>query len=768
MIRAFIFPYLYCLLLGSAWAVCFKKKFAESLAPVFMLHIVLVLLSGMIFHRLSIGIWCGVILSILIIAIKRENLKKNDELIIFSIAYVILFLLNYDRRFWAWDEFSHWGMFLKESLRLDALYAESNIPFWHKNYLSSITLFEVIWLRLSGRFCESDVYHAIQIFMFSMLFPIFTIRKDKDFIFQLILLSFILLLLPAIFKDGGFKFHNIIYVDYALGCVLFYCITAAFGGFDLENNYHYQILILILASSNLILTKAIGIAMFPIVFLYYFLFLIIQYGHSSQKIVIGKTLIGISIIAATSIILWYYYINFVKKYVDDTGNIQSFSHVKLTHIFSLFGNADKSDIVNLGNFRKIFIEAIFTKNVLIHGSYFVIILTLGFLCMASSSYIKDRLLMRKMQFAAVAVIICGIYYAILMYIIYATVFPMWRALELGSYNRYMGTFILAILLFVYYYSLRSIKNKRCLKKHNMIIFGLGVYLLFFHVSNFFQIVPSYFLSERFLFPFENVAERLNTATSMDDKIYIISRGRHKHNNGLIFYAMRFYCHPRVVNGGDVGPKLKKDDWSIDMPLNIFKEDLKKHKYFIYLGDIDIEFLKKYALAFENPSLLRSSTLYSISSTSKGLIRLKKKLTVESDKQSYSPLTLAAWKGDIALLEILLDNGANINELDDKPGWTPLHHAGYHGKENIISLLINRGAAVDITDNEGETALMKAARQNKLGSVNLLIKAGSDLEHLSKNSDTAISLAHKNNHINVENALKKAKEQGICNISKINN
>ena len=55
MIKAFIFPYLYCLLLGSSWAVCFKKKFAESLAPAFMLHIILVLLSGMLFHKLSIA-----------------------------------------------------------------------------------------------------------------------------------------------------------------------------------------------------------------------------------------------------------------------------------------------------------------------------------------------------------------------------------------------------------------------------------------------------------------------------------------------------------------------------------------------------------------------------------------------------------------------------------------------------------------------------------------------------------------------------------------
>ena len=61
-LHAFIIPLLYCLLLGSAWGIFFKKKFADSLAPAIILHIIIVMLAGMLVHRLSVGIWGGILL----------------------------------------------------------------------------------------------------------------------------------------------------------------------------------------------------------------------------------------------------------------------------------------------------------------------------------------------------------------------------------------------------------------------------------------------------------------------------------------------------------------------------------------------------------------------------------------------------------------------------------------------------------------------------------------------------------------------------------
>lgn len=90
---------------------------------------------------------------------------------IFILLYIFCFITNQDKEFVSWDEFSHWGMFLKESLRLDSFYCNSPIYFAHKDYVPAITLFETLWCKLSLRYSEADAYRAIQIFMYDLFFP---------------------------------------------------------------------------------------------------------------------------------------------------------------------------------------------------------------------------------------------------------------------------------------------------------------------------------------------------------------------------------------------------------------------------------------------------------------------------------------------------------------------------------------------------------------------------------------------------------------------
>lgn len=66
MILRLMIPFLYLLLLGSVWSAWFKKKFSSSLEQAYMLHILLVLICGMVFKHLSIGIFGGIALAILL------------------------------------------------------------------------------------------------------------------------------------------------------------------------------------------------------------------------------------------------------------------------------------------------------------------------------------------------------------------------------------------------------------------------------------------------------------------------------------------------------------------------------------------------------------------------------------------------------------------------------------------------------------------------------------------------------------------------------
>ena len=55
----------------------------------------------------------------------------------------------------------------------------------------------------------------------------------------------------------------------------------------------------------------------------------------------------------------------------------------------------------------------------------------------------------------------------------------------------------------------------------------------------------------------------------------------------------------------------------------------------------------------------------------------------------SPLTLAACGGHVELANLLIERGANIEEVNDE-GYTPLMEAAREGHEEMVALLISHG------------------------------------------------------------------------------
>jgi len=63
----------------------------------------------------------------------------------------------------------------------------------------------------------------------------------------------------------------------------------------------------------------------------------------------------------------------------------------------------------------------------------------------------------------------------------------------------------------------------------------------------------------------------------------------------------------------------------------------------------------------------------------------------------------AFKGDLAMAELLLDHGAGVDS-PSPDGRTPLMFAAMFNRLDIMRLLIARGARVDATDAQGTTPL----------------------------------------------------------------
>ncbi len=89
------------------------------------------------------------------------------------------------------------------------------------------------------------------------------------------------------------------------------------------------------------------------------------------------------------------------------------------------------------------------------------------------------------------------------------------------------------------------------------------------------------------------------------------------------------------------------------------------------------------------------------------------------------LHVAARHRDSAILLALLDAGADIEQRDERGGWTPLLHAIHLRNREGISLLLGRGADGNRPGSSGITPLIMAAGYGMADTVRILLDRGAD-------------------------------------------
>ncbi len=111
----------------------------------------------------------------------------------------------------------------------------------------------------------------------------------------------------------------------------------------------------------------------------------------------------------------------------------------------------------------------------------------------------------------------------------------------------------------------------------------------------------------------------------------------------------------------------------------------------------------------------------------------------------SPLHLAAHYGDLAICELLVVRGADVNSKLPSEGksWIdpvlriPLHHATESGNGRLVEFLLNHGAEVGAVDSEGQTPLHGAAEFGDAAMVETLLARGTPVNAADKGGRTAL-------------------------------
>ena len=111
-----------------------------------------------------------------------------------------------------------------------------------------------------------------------------------------------------------------------------------------------------------------------------------------------------------------------------------------------------------------------------------------------------------------------------------------------------------------------------------------------------------------------------------------------------------------------------------------------------------------------------------------------------DRNGYSPLAQAAYRGHFESVQVLMRHGARSDTLTAQKN-SPLMLAALSGNARLARYLIDAGAEIDAQNDIGDTALMMAAARGHIDVVERLIEAGADLGLRNREQLNALQIAN---------------------------
>ncbi|XP_025891202.1 ankyrin repeat domain-containing protein 29 isoform X2 [Nothoprocta perdicaria] len=115
---------------------------------------------------------------------------------------------------------------------------------------------------------------------------------------------------------------------------------------------------------------------------------------------------------------------------------------------------------------------------------------------------------------------------------------------------------------------------------------------------------------------------------------------------------------------------------------------------------------------------------------------------------------AARKGNLALLQLLLNSGRVDVDCKDSLGTTALMVASYYGHIDCVRELVLQGADINLQRESGATSLFFAAQQGHNDVVKFLFEFGASTEFRNKDGGTALLAACQYGHAKVVETLLK--------------
>jgi hypothetical protein len=116
---------------------------------------------------------------------------------------------------------------------------------------------------------------------------------------------------------------------------------------------------------------------------------------------------------------------------------------------------------------------------------------------------------------------------------------------------------------------------------------------------------------------------------------------------------------------------------------------------------------------------------------------------------------AAWRGKLDAVKWLLAHGAQINR--EPLQWTALHYAVFAGQDEVARYLIGLGADINARSTNGSSVLMMAVYEGHEALARTLVELGADRSIKNDRGDGALEWAMKYKHLGIARLVSEPQQ-----------
>lgn len=599
------------LAITASYSGIFKKRFEEVL-PTTVLSMTLLMYICSILGSLKIGYYSILVLTILGVGLSLYFIWKDKKefLMRYLTPGLLFFVLFFGFIWWAhrgrlltqWDEFSHWGLTVKNMFALDVLGNQAVATTTFKSYPPAIALFQYFLQKLSGVFIEGNLYRAINVFNIALLIPILkcsTWKQPKTFL----MLAFTVLVVPLAFY---YEFYHTIYVDATLGVIFGYILYTYFS----QPLSKFNLMNLSLAFTALILTKETGFGLAAISLLVIIPDLILNRTEVKSFIKQNRYVNKIMLILPLIAILFAKYSWSLYLKVSQTESYWGEPGVTLQKVLNLYADDQpayrKQTMINF--FNAIFTDKIagFMIDINFVGCLFIFAL-LG----ASLVYLTNKKYQTRLKWTVRLIFTGCLIFAASLLSVYLFTYSEGEATGLASLTRYLGTYLTGFFIFLVYMLLEvnSLHSKRI--KPYLPLACVAFCLIFINIKPLLNttILAPYYIDQsvetrRDYYEMEKLLDVVNST----DRVYLITQNnRHGH------LTSRYILTPIHINTYEYSlgePYSDTDLYTWNLSVEEWAARLNDYDY-VYLHRIDEPFINRYSSLFKEDSVLMNDTLYRV-------------------------------------------------------------------------------------------------------------------------------------------------------------